>query len=59
MIRSTGRCDSCDGIVANIGGDADRGVTAKRHGPDRLTAIHNQSCPGRGRLAPTNREDPS
>jgi hypothetical protein len=37
-LSSKGRCDQCDSIVQNIPG--------KRHSKEKLTEIHNESCPG-------------
>lgn len=41
MLNSTGRCNRCGGTVRNIDG--------KRHPRERLTAIHDDTCPGRHR----------
>ncbi len=38
MINTANKCDGCNGIVRNIPG--------KRHTMDRLTEIHNRTCPG-------------
>lgn len=37
-LNTAGRCEHCNGIVQNIDG--------RRIPIDKLTAIHNQSCPG-------------
>jgi hypothetical protein len=41
MLNSSNRCDRCGAVVKNIDG--------KRHPIERLTAIHDHTCPGRHR----------
>ena len=38
MLNTSGRCSNCGAIVRN--------VEHKRHPIERLTAIHDDSCPG-------------
>jgi hypothetical protein len=41
MLDTTGRCEHCKGIVRNADG--------KRYTIPELTAIHDETCPGRYR----------
>jgi hypothetical protein len=41
-LNSSNRCDRCHGIVHN--------ATHKRHPIERLTEIHDESCPGLHRV---------
>ena len=44
-LNTNGRCEYCGGAVRNI--------PTKRHPIDRLTTIHDETCPGRLRRKTT------
>jgi hypothetical protein len=46
-INTSSKCSTCDGTVKNIDG--------KRHTIERLTTIHNETCPGIRRVATTRK----